>query len=100
VWWHTPSGELRDIGTAQKLKRMGVLPGLPDVFLLDRGLLRGLELKVEQGGCVSEAQQFMHARLESAGAIIVIARGLNEALEILESWGAFSQPANTKGTIA
>jgi len=96
-WHHPATGELRDPGTAQKLKRMGVKPGLPDFFLLIDGRLCGLELKRARGGHVSSDQKAMHAEMVSAGAVIAVAKGLDEALNILTSWGAF-QPANGKGS--
>jgi hypothetical protein len=34
AYWHTPNGEWRDIKTGAKLKAMGVLPGVADLFFL------------------------------------------------------------------
>ena len=89
VHWHHPAtGELRDAATAAKLQRMGVRAGLPDLLLLIEGRLHGLELKRERGGRVSPAQQAMHDELRAAGAIVETAKGLNEALGVLTTWGA------------
>jgi hypothetical protein len=95
-WWHTPNGEHRDPAIGAKLKRMGTKPGVPDVLLVIEGRLHGLELKRERGSVVSAEQRAMHADLQEAGAVIETARGLDEALEVLEAWGAL-MPAN-KGT--
>jgi hypothetical protein len=75
---------------------MGVKPGLPDFLLLIAGTLHGLELKRDRGGHVSTDQKAMHAELVAAGAVIAVAKGLDEALNILCEWGAF-EPAKTKG---
>lgn len=95
-WWHTPNGEHRDPAIGAKLKRMGTRAGVPDVLLVIDGRLHGLELKRERGGVISAEQRAMHAELQEAGAIIETARGLDEALEVLEQWGAL-MPAS-KGT--
>lgn len=89
VWWHTPSGELRDKRTAAKLKAMGTTPGIPDLCLIINGRLHLLELKRERGGSLSADQKVMHQRLRAAGAIVETARGLDAALAILSAWGAF-----------
>jgi hypothetical protein len=34
AYWHTPNGEWRSIQTGAKLKAMGVLPGVADLFFL------------------------------------------------------------------
>jgi hypothetical protein len=34
LWTHIPAGEVRDIRTAVKLKRMGTKPGWPDFVLI------------------------------------------------------------------
>ena len=90
-WHHPATGELRDIGTAVKLQRMGVRPGLPDFLLLIDGRLHGLELKRDHGGRVSPDQTAMHNELSEAGAVIAVAHGLDEALTVLESWGVFDR---------
>ena len=90
VHWHHPAtGEIRDAVTAAKLKRMGVRAGLPDFLLVIGGRLHGLELKRQRGGRVSLDQRAMHDELVTAGAIVAVARGLDDALAILEQWGAF-----------
>jgi hypothetical protein len=97
-WHHPATGELRDPGTALKLQRMGVKPGLPDFLLLIDGRLHGLELKRDRGGRVSSDQKAIHHELVAAGAIVAVAKGLDEALTILDAWGAF-EPASEKGSM-
>lgn len=87
-WFHVPNGELREPAIAAKLQRMGTKPGVPDLLLLIDGRLHGLELKRERGGVLSADQRAMHEALRSAGAVIDTARGLDEAVRLLEQWGA------------
>ena len=68
---------------------MGVRAGLPDLLLLIDGHLRGLELKRDRGARVSPEQRAMHRELTEAGAIVATALGIDEALDIMTSWGAF-----------
>jgi hypothetical protein len=84
VFWHTPNGGWRAINEAKRLKTMGVLSGLPDIFVLYKTLF-GLELKVP-GGVVSGAQQGMQARLRRAGAVTAVAFSFEEAVRALERW--------------
>src|ERR1017187_3198328 len=56
-WTHIASGELRDIRTAVKLKRMGLRRGWPDFLLLSpHAGAHCLELK-RRGGKLSEDQE-------------------------------------------
>lgn len=57
--FHVPNGEYRDKATGAKLQRMGVRPGVPDLWLVERS--RGyvgcvIELKAA-GGSTSDAQR-------------------------------------------
>lgn len=87
-WWHHPAGGWRALATGARLKALGARAGLPDILVLIDGRLHGLELKRERGGRLSAAQIAMHAELRAAGAVISTARGLDEALTILQAWGA------------
>lgn len=85
AYWHTPNGGKRHLYEAAKLKKMGVLAGMPDLLLLRDGKLYALELKTEAGR-VSDCQHLALAMLSSAGAQIAVAYGLSEALAKLEAW--------------
>jgi hypothetical protein len=90
IFWHTPNGEYRHPSVASKLKAMGVVPGLPDLFLFVGGRLHCLELKRRVGGAVSPEQKAMLAALEGQGAVIAIGKGYVAALAILEGWGVLA----------
>jgi hypothetical protein len=99
VHWHHPAtGELRDPVTAAKLQRMGVRAGLPDFLFVIGGRLHGLELKRERGGRVSPEQHAMHSELRAAGAVVEVARGLDDALAILAGWHVFADSHNRERT--
>jgi hypothetical protein len=85
-WWHHPGGGVRSPIEAAIFRSIGAKPGLPDIFLLHRGHLFGLELKAK-GGRLSPTQATAHVLLRQAGATVEVATGLDEALAILERWG-------------
>jgi hypothetical protein len=87
VWWcHYPAGGRRSRITGAILKGMGAKPGVPDILLLARGRLFGLELKAERGR-LSVVQAVMHAEMRKAGAVIGVAGSVDEAIELLRAWG-------------
>lgn len=53
--FHIPNGEYRDIRTAKKLKLMGVLPGVYDIYVLELQLF--IEVKSNRAGKLSKAQK-------------------------------------------
>jgi hypothetical protein len=67
-------------------KGMGVIAGIPDIFVLRAGRLFALELKAP-GGRISPAQVVCHERLRAVGALVAVAVGLDDALARLEQWG-------------
>jgi len=88
MWWHTPNGEKRDAMTGAMLKRMGVVPGLPDFLLYDTrsGYLHCIEIKVE-GGHLSDAQRGWKSRFDhSPTGRYAVARSMDDAITILTEW--------------
>lgn len=50
VTWHTPNGGKRDLLTARKFMRLGVKPGVPDVFCaIPNGPFHGLFIEFKDG---------------------------------------------------
>lgn len=90
IYWHTPNGGKRAISEAAKMKRLGVLPGVPDLLILRAGELFALELKTETGR-LSDDQKHMLSELAKAGATTATAYGLDHALTLLEQWGIFEK---------
>ena len=86
VFWHVPNGGARSKAEAARFKAQGVVAGIPDVHILFRGRLYVLELKTETGRWAKH-QQEIAARMETAGAIVAVAWGLDAALAQIEAWG-------------
>jgi VRR-NUC domain-containing protein len=87
-WSHFPSGELRDIKTASKLRGMGLARGWPDFVLIDpSGRLHALELK-RQGETLSDDQEAFEVWCIGHGVPHAIARTSDEALAVLSRWEA------------
>lgn len=88
LMWHTPNGGHRNIQTARRLKKMGTMPGVPDLFVFGPdGVLRGLELKA-RGEKPSKAQDAFAEYMHRAGLIWDWSDDLDRSLSILEGWGA------------
>jgi hypothetical protein len=87
LWWAVENGGKRHIRSAQKLKRAGVRPGVPDLhFVLPGGRLACLELKAEKGR-LSPAQEDFRDRLTAAQGWWGVAYSVDEAFGILAAWG-------------
>lgn len=88
IWFHPANGEKRNVLTAVKLKRMGVLTGVADlVFTLPDGKAAYMEVKAV-GGRSSPEQKVFHDRCKAIGVPYVVVSSVDEAEEVLESWGA------------
>jgi hypothetical protein len=85
-WTHFPAGELRDKGTAGKLKAMGLKPGWGDfIFVLPNAQFAELELKVGSNG-LSAVQIEHRQQLLACGATHAVATSLEEVEAILSRW--------------
>lgn len=83
-----PNGGKRNIRTAVKLKREGVLPGVPDLFLAIPRLHYGglwIEMKAGAAGKITEAQKELHAELSTAYSVKV-ARSFSEFEKIIKDY--------------
>jgi hypothetical protein len=85
-FFHPANGGFRNKGEAARLKAMGVQAGEPDIVLIFRGRIYGLELKAA-GGVQSPDQEHIERQWEEAGATYAVARGLDYALDTLRDWG-------------
>jgi hypothetical protein len=83
---HIPNGGWRSKPEAARFKRLGVQPGVSDLFLpAPRGKYHGLwiEMKRRQGGKLSPAQKDWLDRMNRKGYLALRADGAEEACEIL-----------------
>jgi hypothetical protein len=87
--YHCPNGEKRSIKTAVRLKKMGVVAGIPDLFV--PAWMLYIELKREKGGVVSEAQKKIMSYLTRHGYTCLVCKGATDAsiqvLKFLEERG-------------
>ena len=75
--FHVPNGERRAIKTAIRLKKMGVVAGIPDLFIPAWSLW--IELKRQNGGVVSAEQKKVMAYLKKAGYKCFVCHGATDA---------------------
>jgi hypothetical protein len=84
--FHPANGGFRKPVEAAIMKGLGVVAGVPDVFIVHNGRCFAIELKA--AGCrATEAQLACIAALREAGAFTCVAEGLDRALRTLETWG-------------
>lgn len=88
VIFHVPNGGKRGLIEAVNLKRMGVVPGVPDIIAIYAGEVFGMELKAE-GGALTEAQKYTLDCFDLAGAHTAVCYGLDQAIRQFEEWGLF-----------
>src|SRR4029077_1805109 len=87
IWTHIPSGEKRDVVTAVRLKRMGVMPGFPDLmFVGPTGWTCWIELKA-RGGRLSKVQGAIASRLIAGGHGYLCSSDYRDIIETLKGWG-------------
>lgn len=95
---HPPNGGIRDKAEAYKLKRMGVLPGLPDLICywptrigltpaMDSGFI---EIKTPTGQ-LTEEQIIFRKRVQAMSGKYAIARDYETVRDTLISWGVKCQ---------
>lgn len=74
-----PNGGLRHIAVAKKLKKEGVLSGVPDLFVPQWFLW--IEMKKEKGGVLSQTQKKMIAYLRDFGYKVIVGYGSLDAIK-------------------
>lgn len=82
--------ELRNAASAiegARRKRLGALPGWPDLGIFWRRLLVLLELKRERHGVLSDVQRSLHQRLAEQGFPVIVCRTVDEALDAVARAG-------------
>jgi hypothetical protein len=82
--------ELRNASSARegaRRKRLGALPGWPDLGVFWQRRVVLIELKRERRGVLSPAQRALHPRLAAAGFPVSICRTVVEALDAVSARG-------------
>jgi hypothetical protein len=90
LYWHPPNeGPDRTAAQTAALKRLGLLPGVPDlVFHLPGGQTAFLEIKRPDGGRLSPEQLIFKDAAIALGCKWALATSIDGALRTLKSWGA------------
>jgi hypothetical protein len=78
-----PNGGLRSKTEAAIMRGTGTVAGVPDLVWVKDAAIYALEIKSATGR-LTPAQCDCHERLRAAGAIVGVARGIDEALAWLE----------------
>lgn len=86
-----PNGGYRPKKTANKLKRMGTSPGIPDLLLIVSVHTVWFEMKKRKGGVLSKDQIFWHGVLRAAGHTVFVPNGYDEAISMLTGFLANKQ---------
>jgi hypothetical protein len=87
LYWHTPNEGERDDAYAYRLKRMGVLAGVPDLlFIMPGGRVAFIEVKTPEG-TLSLAQKAFRDSAIASGCQYAVAISVTDALRTLQEWG-------------
>ena len=85
VYFHVPNGGKRNVREAAKLKKMGVLAGVPDLAFVRAGALYFIECKAGANK-TTPIQDATIAALTEAGAQIAVCRTLEEVVAAWREW--------------
>lgn len=94
--FHIPNGGSRDKREAANLKRQGVKPGVPDLFVpVARGGWHGLfvEMKTAKGR-VSPKQREWLELLSAQGYLAKVCRGADEAIRVIGAYMSLRHPSD------
>ena len=83
--FHVPNGVNSGPVVGAIMKQMGLVAGMPDLFLIHKGHSFALEIK-KPGGRLSSSQILTMAELRDAGVNVAAAFGLDQCIEQLDAW--------------
>jgi hypothetical protein len=81
LWCHIPNGGSRNAIEGAKLKRMGVLPGMPDIMIFEKNKVYSgcaIELKVKPNRPTNDQQRRLSG-LSIRGWFTIVAYDFDEA---------------------
>jgi len=82
LFYAIPNGGVRTEGAREKLKREGLLKGVPDLCFPELNLY--IEMKRTKGGSLSPFQKDVIARLKKIGCRVEVCHGFEEAKKVLQ----------------
>lgn len=77
-----PNGGSRNVREAAKLRRCGVLAGIPDLCVLTPEKPIFIEIKTE-GGRLQQSQKDLHPKMEALGYPVAVCRSIDDVKEVL-----------------
>ena len=88
TYMHIPNEGKRSPAAAALLKKIGLKPGFPDLFILEpRNGYHGLAVEMKRiGGRVSENQWIWIHRLNSKGYVARVCYGADEAIALIKKY--------------
>ena len=85
VWWSVDHAAYAGTAPGARIGR-GIVAGVPDLFVLHRGVVHMIEVKTPAGKLSNPQQSVMAAVLASGGRVGVV-RDAEEMLGLLDAWG-------------
>ena len=85
VWWSVDHAAYAGSAPGARVGR-GIVAGVPDLFVLHRGIAHMVEIKTPAGELSDPQQSVMSAVLASGGRVGVV-RNAEEMLGLLDAWG-------------
>jgi len=75
--FHVPNGGFRNVTTARRLRKEGVVPGIPDLYIPEWKIW--IEMKKIKGSVLSNEQKRIIAYLEGIGDTVIVGYGATDA---------------------
>jgi len=82
--FHVPNGGTRHKIEAMQMKATGVVAGIPDLILLNKGKCIGIELKIDSGA-VSDKQKQVHQAWKEQSIEVFICWNLEEFKQLINN---------------
>ena len=86
VWWSVDHAAYAGTAPGARIGR-GIVAGVPDLFVLHRGIAHMVEIKTPAGALSDPQQSVMAAVLASGGRRVGVVRDAEEMLGLLDAWG-------------
>ena len=76
-----PNGGTRSTIQASRLKKEGVMAGIPDLVVVGKDLIIFVEMKMQKGGILSKVQKQRIEQIESLGHSVIVGYGFLDAMD-------------------
>ena len=81
-----PNGGSRNIIEASRLKKEGIVKGIPDLCLIMPNNILFIEMKKQKGGRLSDSQKEIISKINKNGFDVIIGYGYLDALEKFKNY--------------